>query len=271
MDSVTSYAAAWPAVTAPANSFYGTGQTIYVRAVISDPFGSYDITSASVTIKNPGGTAVVTDVAMTVVDTTSAIKTYEYSYTIPDIGPAGTWTTTVTGLEGAENTVFDSGNGFFKVGMPGLLILKTVQSYSDPINGTVGPKSIPGSFMTYTILVTNTGFGAVDNNTTVITDQVPANTELFVGDINGAGSGPVLFTNGATTSGLSYTFTALNNSTDDLSFSDDGTDYTKSVSSNANQVDSTVTHFKVSLGGVFAGSDGSNDPSFSLKFRVRVK
>lgn len=157
--------------------------------------------------------------------------------------------------------------------LPSLLILKSVEAFSDPINGTTDPKAIPGSFMTYTILVTNTGPGAADNNSTFITDRIPANTELFVGDIGGAGSGPVLFSDGATSSGLSYSFIGLDNAADSLAFSDnDAVDYSKSDTvADANQCDSTVTNIKISMDGIFAGSDGTNNPSFSLKFRVMVQ
>lgn len=156
--------------------------------------------------------------------------------------------------------------------MPSLLVVKSVTAYSDPVNGATGPKAIPGSFMTYTILVTNTGPGQVDNNTTVITDPIPANTELFVGDVGGVGSGPVLFTNGATASGLSYSFTSLASAADNVSFSNDGaTSYVYSPTADANLCDTTVTHLKISLGGIFGASDGTNHPSFSVQFRVRVK
>ncbi len=50
---------------------------------------------------------------------------------------------------------------------------------------------------------------------------MPANTEFFANNLGGAGSGPVLFTDGATVSGLSYTFTSLVSTTDNISFSND--------------------------------------------------
>lgn len=156
--------------------------------------------------------------------------------------------------------------------LPTLSIVKSVQTYSDPVNGVSSPKAIPGSFMLYTILVTNTGPGTVDNDATVIIDSIPANTELFVGDLNGAGSGPVFFADGATASGLSYSFTSLASAADNLSFSNDGaTSYVYSPAADANQCDTAVTHLKISLGGIFGASDGTNHPSFSVKFRVRVK
>lgn len=156
--------------------------------------------------------------------------------------------------------------------LPNIIVLKSVQTYSDPVNLLASPKAIPGSFMLYTIIVTNTGPGSVDNNTTVITDQIPANTELFVGDINGGGSGPVLFTDGATASGLSYSFISLASATDNLSFSNNGAvSYVYSPTADANQCDSAVTHLQIPLSGIFSASNGTNNPSFSIKFRVRVK
>lgn len=275
VDSVNSYDAAYAAVTTPANGYFGGGQTLYIRAVVSDPFGSFDISSATVTIKNPYNTTVVSAAAMPMVaDSGSATKTFEYQYTIPTSGPAGIWATIVTAQEGTEGTISDDGTGVFNLGLPSLLVVKSAQTFSDPINGIgAGAKAIPGSFVTYTILVTNTGFGAVDAGTTVINDPIPANTELFVGDLNGVGTGPILFTDGATASGLGYTFTSLASTTDNLEFSDNnGTDYNKNNAiPDSNDCDSTVTNIRIPLSGTFNSSDGTNHPTFNVKFRVRIK
>jgi uncharacterized repeat protein (TIGR01451 family) len=272
VDSVTGYDAAYPAVTTPASGYFGGGQTVYVRAVVSDPFGSFDITSATVTIKNPYDTAIVTNAAMTqVADSGAATKTYEYAYVIPTSGPAGSWTAIVTAKEGTENNVSDSGNGGFNLGLPNLVVVKSVQAYSDPVNGTSSPKAIPGSFMLYTILATNAGRGAVDSDSTVITDPIPSNTELYVGDLGG-GCGPVTFTNGPTPTGLSCSFVSLGSAADGISFSNDGgSTFTYTPAADANQCDAAITHLRISLGGVFSASDGANNPSFDVKFRVRVK
>ena len=53
-------------------------------------------------------------------------------------------------------------------------------------------------------------------------DTLPANTRLFVGNLGAPGSGPVQFVNGSPSSGLTWTFTALNSTTDDVDFSNDG-------------------------------------------------
>lgn len=154
---------------------------------------------------------------------------------------------------------------------PIITIAKSVVAYSDPVNITTNPKAIPGSEMSYTITMTNSGNGAVDNNTTVVTDPIPANTALFVNDI-AAGSGPVLFTQGATTSGLTYTFTALDNLGDDVDFSDDsGATWVYVPTPGADGCDPLVTNLRINPKGTFAGNATPPSPSLSLNFRVCVK
>jgi uncharacterized repeat protein (TIGR01451 family) len=156
---------------------------------------------------------------------------------------------------------------------PDILVLKSALTVSDPINGTTNPKSIPGANVIYTIGVTNQGNGPADTDTVGITDAVPLNTSLFVGDLDGSGS-PVQFINGATSSGLSYTFTSLASTTDDVAFSNnDGASYTydPGPDADADGFNSSVTHLRVRPKGVFNGASGGNNPSFELKFKVRVE
>lgn len=158
------------------------------------------------------------------------------------------------------------------LGVPSITMLKTVQTLSDPVNLTVSPKSIPGAVMQYTIIATNSGEGDADNDSTVVIDPIPANTELYVDDIGGVGSGPVLLTQGATSSTLIYSFTALGNAGDDLSFSDDGgATWTAVPAIGANGCDSTITHVRVSAKGVFIGDVAPPSPSFQLVFRVCIQ
>jgi len=137
------------------------------------------------------------------------------------------------------------------------------------VNLLVNPKFIPGGIAQYTIIASNSG-GPADNNSIFITDPVPANTALYVNDIGGAGSGPVLFTQGATSSTLTYTFTALNNMADDVSFSNDGgATWTAVPAAGANGCDATINSIRINPKGTFIG--GTPNPSFQLAFRVCVK
>jgi len=274
VDSVNAYSAAYPSVATPPPGYYTAGDTVYVRAVVRDPFGSFDIASASVTITDSLGAPVVVSAAMTLVnDSLTNTKTYEYMYTpVPAAGPSGFWTAIVTAAEGTEGLVSDSGVGAFQVSvLPSLMVLKSVQTISDPVLGTSpNAKAIPGAFMLYTITVTNSGPGTAGS--VIITDPIPANTELYVNDIGGAGSGPVAFVNGATPSGLTYSFINLASGADSLFFSNDaGATYAWTPVADVNGCDVNVNNIKVTMGGTMNGASGGNNPSFSLKFMVRVK
>jgi hypothetical protein len=154
---------------------------------------------------------------------------------------------------------------------PDILVLKSVQVYSDPVNLQDNPRAIPGSVMLYTVLITNRG-GPTDTDTVVITDPMPPNTEVFVNDINGVGSGPLLFIDGPGVSGLSYSINSLASTTDNISFSNDnGASFVYTPIPSVDGYDSAITDIKISLSGPFKASIGAPHPSFSISFRVRVQ
>lgn len=147
------------------------GSTVYIRAVVSDPFGSYDIVNApTITIRNPGGTAVVNAVSMTYeatgTESPSLTKIYEYEFPVLSSYPTGNWSVSVRASEGTEGTVFNTAYDTMRVVVPQPL-LTIVESAS---TGTVNP----GQTVTYTIVVTNTGTGNAINS--IVTDQVPQYT-----------------------------------------------------------------------------------------------
>jgi len=159
--------------------------------------------------------------------------------------------------------------------LPSITLLKTVAAYSDPVNLLVDPKFIPGAIAQYNVIASNSG-GPADNNSTFIIDAIPANTRLHVNDIGGAGSGPLLFTQGATSSTLVYTFTALGNMADDLDFSNDGgTSWTATPSFDLTTGCDTsvpaITHIRANPKGTFTGSAAAPNPSFQISFRVCVQ
>jgi hypothetical protein len=158
------------------------------------------------------------------------------------------------------------------VGMPDIFMLKTVQTYSDPVNDSLNPKSIPGASMLYTIQISNQGAGAADTNSVIAADQIPSNTSLFVGDIDSAGSGPVYYQNGLTPSGLNFTYSGLNSPIDDIDFSNNGgASFDYIPSPDLEGYDSNITNIMINPKGVFNGAFGGNYPSFSLMFRVRLR
>ncbi|MDA8139296.1 MAG: hypothetical protein M0036_11650 [Desulfobacteraceae bacterium] len=244
------------------------GQTVYVRAVVGDPFGSFDISGASLQVINPLNQVVINNAMNQVYDSGMALRIYEYSF---EVTSEGTWTAQVTAEEGTEGLVRHSGVATLLAASPNLLLIKSVITLSDPVHGTTNPKAIPGAVMTYTITASNQGSGPVDNNSTVVIDAMAPHTALYVGDL-GQPSGPVVFVNGSTSSGLSYAFSSLNNTTDDLSFSNNnGATFDYTPVPDALGFDPQVTDLRVNPKGVFNGMSGGNAPSFTLRFRVRVE
>jgi uncharacterized repeat protein (TIGR01451 family) len=375
VDSVQAYAAAYSAATTA--SYYVHGDTVYVRAVASDPFGGADVGSADVTITDANGSTVAGPVAMTLVATAAATRTFEYALALPDDAVLGVWTANVTAHEGTENTVEHTAAGTFEVrgkvvlgqtwgagattgdalqlqvtggtdavngsstapsaatpatatatasvpvtlvqsftvGSAGnytiglsctrdadggavavtgnglsrqiqmpldssvtctwtdtatvpLTIVKLAVVRSDPINGSTNPKAIPGAIVEYQVIVTNPSANAVDTDSVVVTDPMPARIDLSVADIASLGSGPIQFVDGSPSSGLAYTFTSLGSASDDVEFSNDnGATWTYQPVPDVDGIDASVTHIRINPKGAFGG----NNAQFTLKFRVRVE
>jgi uncharacterized repeat protein (TIGR01451 family) len=136
---------------------------------------------------------------------------------------------------------------------------------SDPVNGGANPKRIPGSVVRYVVTVTNSGTGTVDASTLVITDPLPANTVLCVSTVC---SNPVVeFIDGTPASGLAF------NAATHLSFSNavgGGAPYTYTPVPDAQGFDPAVTGIRIAPTGVMAAA-GAGNPSFTVRFRVRVR
>ncbi|MFZ5502896.1 MAG: beta strand repeat-containing protein [Pseudomonadota bacterium] len=156
---------------------------------------------------------------------------------------------------------------------PSLTLLKMVNPFWDPFNGTPDPlvfapdaKNIPGAIVEYTVIATNSGTGPADNNSIVITDPIPADGSLFVNPISGGLA--VILTNGATASGLTIPLTAA-----DIDFfggsPTPGWGYVPVAG--ADGCDPLVSSLKVNPKGIFVGNPTPPSPSFNLKFRVCVK
>jgi uncharacterized repeat protein (TIGR01451 family) len=380
VDSVDVYSVPYGGTTTRARYIEGT--TVYVRAVVSDPFGPADITGATLLLTDAGGTVRVNDVAMALKATGTATKTFEGSYAIPANPRTGTWTAKVTAIEGTEldgsgkplithsrsqlatvegkvtltkawgtgavagNAVslaiagghdatagsstapsttvaatasapagatltlsesFTSGSASIyspslactrakdgaalaisgtglsrSATMPNdsavacvwtnskttpLTVVKTSTVVSDPVNGTVAPKAIPGAVVEYRIILANPAPNAVDSGTLFVTDPLPSPLVLRVADLGGAGSGPVAFVDGSPSSGLAYTFSSLAATSDDLEFSNDGgATWTYVPMPDAGGYDAAVNAIRVNPKGAFQPGGAQ----FQLRFRARI-
>lgn len=150
---------------------------------------------------------------------------------------------------------------------PSLVTTKTVRVESDPINNTTNPKSIPGATQRYTIRLTNEGTGTVDNDTVSIVDTIAPNTALC------GLAAPVTFVNGSAASGLTFTFSSLGSTTDDVEFSSTASgapSWTYTPVPDANGCDAAVRHIRIRPKGTMAGSTSGN-PYFEVQFTVKIQ
>jgi hypothetical protein len=140
-----------------------------------------------------------------------------------------------------------------------LTIVKSSTIVSDPINSSTNPKAIPGAIVAYTLTVANTGPSAVDKNSVLIIDTLPAQLSV------GTAASPT-FTQGSPTSALTFT------SSTDISFSNSTTAPTKYSSCTYTPTasyDTNVHFICLNPKGTMAGSTGT-PPSFSITLNAKV-
>ena len=156
---------------------------------------------------------------------------------------------------------------------PTLVLTKSALTVFDPVNLGDNAKAIPGAWVEYSLTASNAGAGSPDPDSVAITEPLPANVALFVGDIAGPNSGPVAFDDGtgAAASGLGYDYGGLGDPADSLEFSVDGLDYSYVPSGDADGFDPAVRFVRVRPTGSFAPADGGSSREFTLRFRVRVQ
>ncbi len=286
-------------------SSYNFGDTLLLAAVVdADPAGAGNPVTADVInelgatvasgvrLYNDGthGDAVAGDGSWTNDGSVPADPTYTFSGTDPT---GSNWQVQVFAADGSTSTV-GAPNGLvhipgqpntpvnaanfhnvdaqvFTLAGPDILLMKLMQTEYDPFNLTVNPKAIPGARIRYTINASNQGTGAADNNSVVITDNVPANTEFCVADPCAQGLDPVRFIDGPganAPSGLAFSYAT------DVSYSSDpGPAYTYGYppSADADGYDAAVTSVRIAPTGAFLAPSGGGNPGFNLELRVRVQ
>jgi uncharacterized repeat protein (TIGR01451 family) len=179
-----------------------------------------------------------------------------YTVQMPSI--AGTYSNSARALFGSAATPMVSA-GFDVVTPAPLTMVKSSQASVDPFNGTTNPKLIPGARAAYTVTIANPNAFPTSADTIVILDPTPADLSLFVSHIAGSSGGPIRFQNGATASGLSYSFTSLASTTDDVDFSSDGgATWTYVPAPNGQGADPAVTHIRIRPKGAMAANSSFN-------------
>lgn len=182
-------------------------------------------------------------------------------YTVQMPSTAGTYANSARAIFGTATTATVSAN--FTVITPApLTMVKSSQASTDPFNGAVNPKLIPGARVAYTVTIANPNAFPTTADSIVIVDPTPARLALYVSNIAGSSGGPLRFQNGATASGLTYTFTSLASTTDDIDFSrDGGATWTYVPAPNSAGADPLVNRIRIRPKGAMAANS-----SFSLLF-----
>ncbi|MCB1615507.1 MAG: right-handed parallel beta-helix repeat-containing protein [Pseudomonadales bacterium] len=189
----------------------------------------------------------------------------KFSFSIPVPGGVSIGTTLTSTATTSDGTSEFSGV-YVVTGFPLIMVSKTSVTYSDPVNALSNPKAIPGATMIYTITVTNMGDGNVDLDSISIVDPVPVNTTFVSGNFDGSTTGPIKFSNGTPSSGLSLTFNPASEGSDDIDFATDGV-----PTWNASSTDTPITHIRFRPQGTMAfDNNPALNPNFSIQFKVTI-
>lgn len=138
--------------------------------------------------------------------------------------------------------------------------IKTLSVVSDPANGAINPKLIPGAVVRYAIQVSNTGNSTVTSNSIFILDALP--TEIAVG----TSAAPSLV-QGTPTSGLTF------NAASDVRYSSGASapaSFVACTYTPTSAYDTAVKFVCINPKGAMAASSGT-PPSFTVSFNALVK
>jgi hypothetical protein len=163
-----------------------------------------------------------------------------------------------TATDVASNTS-EFGPQCVATGVPVMTMTNVSAVLSDPANGAADPKRIPGAVVEYGITLTNTGDGSPDAGSTVVVDPIDA-AALALHVTTG-----VTFADGTTGSGVSLGTVAYSATPAPGPYV-----YNYTPVPDVDGYDGNVTSLKVTTNGAFAFG-GAPPPSFTLRFRVRVK
>jgi hypothetical protein len=164
---------------------------------------------------------------------------------------------TGTATDGSNNTSEFGPN--VSLGVPVITVTKSSAVLSDPINNATNPKRIPGAVIEYSITTTNTGNASPDAGTVIATDPI-AGTALAFHVSTG-----VTFTDGATISGLSLGTVTYSSTPAPGPYV-----YNYTPVPDVDGYDGNITSVRATTTGSFAFG-GAPPPSFTLRFRVKIK
>ena len=153
---------------------------------------------------------------------------------------------------------------------PILTVTKTSEVQNDPVNGISNPKAIPNAQIRYTIEVQNSGSSPTETDTLSITDQIPDDVRL---QFAAGGGNPITLND--PDGNLSFTYTSLTSTTDDVEFyNNNGTTLIVTPTVDAQNVDSTVPpidQIRVNFDGFLDNSLTAPFPIFSIEFDTELQ
>lgn len=171
-----------------------------------------------------------------------------------------------------DNSTYDiipAANYFHCAGDANIQLNAAVQVISDPIN-TTNFKAIPGAVIQHTVSAENQGNISTDINSTILVQAIDSQSRMYVSGLSA--DSPIIFNDGTgnTASGLSYSFTNINDNTDSLAFSTDGNNFDYEPSPDAEGYDANITHFRLTLGGTFKPTRDNVTPNFNFTYQVKI-
>lgn len=138
-----------------------------------------------------------------------------------------------------------------------------------PVPAATTRRVLQGAIVDYSIAVTGPSVGASPPTFFILSNPIPDEMALFVGDLGNVGSGPVAFVQ--TDSGVSYRFEGLTSGSDALAFSNNkGKSFDYVPVGDTEGYDKSVTHIKIVPIGALMPANGRHT-TFSVRYRVRVK
>lgn len=253
-----------------------TGPYGITRVSVSDPLPT-NVPAANVkfTAVAAGGatTTITAETTGALSDTVNLPVNGTVTYTVKLTVPANytdalvNTATIVTGGNVADSNTANNFATDTDTAKAQLTLAKTSSLVSDPVNGASNPKLIPGAIVDYFITVTNSGNGAVDADTTLVIDAMPAKVSFLNGDANGSAAGADAVNFSSTASGLTFAYVS------DVRFSNAASapaDFAACTYTPTAGFDANVRYVCFNPKGTFAGASGGTPASFTLQFRARV-
>lgn len=149
------------------------GSTVYVRSVVTDPFGHADINNNSIVDVMNGTSVLAGNFAQTaVLSATGNTKTFEYAVVLPTVPSLGQYDLRVTANEGTEGTIRHRAAA-------------AIELTSDPaltVNKQVDKSEVsPGEEVRYSLQVNNSSLSTVgDAYQITVVDVLPEFTSLKI-------------------------------------------------------------------------------------------